>query len=305
MKLQYRIKYEDNGKVFLDNVLIGHNLEVDFSKVKDVKISEVTPKITLSLDNYLDTQNIEVTISDSKVFLNYLIDYDGTMSTRFIKFARKEYFPVLKEFATSWSLKISQHQEDALITFTKKMTDLDKTLGDITDSFSSEIDKLLTVTENAVEIPNIKFEPDYLIDETPFRDIFLERLLRALGFRGVRNTHGNKEYGKDFVFYEESLIDRKRYIALQAKAGNISGKANSDEIRTLINQIETSLLVPFPDEVNGAEHFIDTVIVAISGKYTEQAQKIIRKRLDDLITGSVIFLDGDDLVDLAIKANNK
>lgn len=301
--MSYRITYSDTGELFLDNIQIGKNLEVNFSEIQYVKPSEIQPLITISIDEFLDTQHIEITISSSGVFLAYHVDYDGSLSTRFIKYARNEYYPTLEKFASSRAIKISRCPNDSLMTFTKKIIDTSKTIDEIINALHTDIEKILIVTENSVEIPDIKFEPIYTKDETPFRDVFLERLLRGLGYRGVRNTHGNKEYGKDFVFYENSLIDRNRYIALQAKAGDLSGKASTDMIKTLVNQIENCFLIPFPDEVNGDELYIDTVIVAISGKYTEQAQKIIRKKLEDLIIGSVIFLDKEALIDLAEKVN--
>lgn len=46
---------------------------------------------------------------------------------------------------------------------------------------------------------------DRFENEAAFRDQFVKRLLNRLGYFGVSEEHGTREFGKDFVFSELHL----------------------------------------------------------------------------------------------------
>jgi len=118
-----------------------------------------------------------------------------------------------------------------------------------------------------------------------------------MGFVFVRYAAGRKEYGKDFTFSELTPFGDYRHYGLQAKAGDVSGSVNS-AIDELIGQIADAFAMPYYEIGSKDPRFISTFIIAISGKFTENArEKIVEKTPKGLI-GSVYFLDQERIAEL-------
>jgi hypothetical protein len=118
-----------------------------------------------------------------------------------------------------------------------------------------------------------------------------------MGFVFVRYAAGRKEYGKDFTFSELTPFGDYRHYGLQAKAGDVSGGVNS-AIDELIGQIADAFAMPYYEIGSKDPRFISTFIIAISGKFTENArEKIVEKTPKGLI-GSVYFLDRERIAEL-------
>jgi len=138
----------------------------------------------------------------------------------------------------------------------------------------------------------IKWKPIYeKKPEDRFRKEVLDPLLRHMGYIDVRNRHGTDEYGRDFTFSWTTPSGELLHFGLQAKAGNISGKANSD-IDTLFSQLTRAFDMSYHEPpYNVEKRYISVFIIAISGEFTREAQKIIQERLPKHQVGSVFFWD--------------
>lgn len=142
-----------------------------------------------------------------------------------------------------------------------------------------------------------KWLADYEVDEIQFCQKVLGPLLRRMGFLDVRYTHGVSEAGKDFTFSEMTKFGDLRHGALQAKAGDVNGRVSSP-LRELLGQIEDAFENPYDALGDPTERWISTFVIAISGSFTEQAEKKIRDKIKKSIVGSVHFLDKEKILGL-------
>lgn len=113
-------------------------------------------------------------------------------------------------------------------------------------------------------------------------------LLKALGFQGVRYTHGIDEYGRDLVFYDSDRFGFQRLYYAQIKYGNVSGSASSI-LNKIISQVEDGMTMPFFDTYLNEDKFPAGMYLIISGEYTRNAKAKIRERCRGK---PVHFLDG-------------
>lgn len=125
--------------------------------------------------------------------------------------------------------------------------------------------------------------------EIPFCEEVLLKLLKKMEFEVVRYTHGGEEYGRDFIFKERTPFFQSRYYGLQAKKGDIGGGANS-LIDKILSQIENAFVMPYA-EPGGPDVYIDTMIIATSGKFAPNAIKKIRHSVPQRLKGSLFFWD--------------
>lgn len=131
----------------------------------------------------------------------------------------------------------------------------------------------------------------YEQNEDRFCKEVLEPLLNKMGFVSVRYVHGDDEYGRDFIFAEETPFNELRHYGLQAKRGKISGGTKSD-IDTILSQIQDSFAMPYTKEPKArSEIYISTMIIAISGEFTRNAIEKIRNKMPPYLVGSVYFWD--------------
>jgi hypothetical protein len=118
-----------------------------------------------------------------------------------------------------------------------------------------------------------------------------------MGFMSVRYTHGKKEYGKDFVFSEPTRFGELRHYGLQAKAGNVTGGVNS-EIKEILGQLEEAFRMPYYEVGEPSARHISAFIVAISGRFTENAKEKIREMSPKGVIGAVYFWDKEKILSL-------
>ncbi len=165
------------------------------------------------------------------------------------------------------------------------------------ESAAQSLNGIIRQTE--IALGGMVWKPTHLENENLFcRDILLP-LLRRMGFLFVRYTHGRREYGKDFTFSEQTLFGGLRHYGLQAKAGDVSGGVNS-QIDELVGQIDDAFSMPFYELGTTDRRFISTFVIAISGRFTENAREKIVEKIPCSLLGSVWFLDRtriDELID--------
>ncbi len=130
-------------------------------------------------------------------------------------------------------------------------------------------------------------------DESRFRQELVEPMLRRVpGVIHVIPTHGNDEYGRDFLFdYRHPLLGDRRWVAVQVKVGDVSGEAGG-ELRTIVDQVQTAFEHSIIDL--GAMGRVSTseFVVLISGRFTRNAQERILEGIKDPVwRANVFFLD--------------
>lgn len=129
------------------------------------------------------------------------------------------------------------------------------------------------------------------LDEDKFTEEVVKPLFEAMDYKGVRITHGTREYGKDIIFYTLGPFDNKRWGGAQLKAKDISGgmtqKGNFVEVS---NQIQTALEMPHPDMTAATEVSITEVYLITSHGFTENAKEALIEKFSDK---PVYFIDGE------------
>lgn len=138
-------------------------------------------------------------------------------------------------------------------------------------------------------------------NEADFAISILVPLLRKMGFSDVRYNHGKKEYGKDIIFSRRTEFDEYEYWGVQVKFRDVSGGVNSD-IDTLVGQAEDAFKMPFYDVYTRSRQRISKLLIAISGKFTENAvEKICEKIESHPLKNNIVFVDGEKIKTLAEK----
>lgn len=156
------------------------------------------------------------------------------------------------------------------------------------------LDKIYNIAK--LEIGGLNWDDIYHTDEKEFSKYIVEPLLRKLKFETVKYNHGTKEYGKDFICSYSDNFGINRYIGIQVKAGNVSGKVNS-QIDELLGQIDDAFSMPFRELGDKVDRYITTFFIIISGKFSDNAkEKLIEKSPKNLI-GNITFIDKNGLLD--------
>jgi hypothetical protein len=160
---------------------------------------------------------------------------------------------------------------------------------------AADLQSLIHTAE--VALSGLAWKDVYIKDEDLFCRELVYPLLRRMGFVFVRYTHGKREYGKDFTFSELTPFGHYRHYGLQAKAGDISGGVNA-AIDGLLGQIADAFAMPYYELGSKEPRFISTFIIAISGKFTENAREKIVEKMPKGTIGSVYFLDREFTTEL-------
>jgi hypothetical protein len=148
-----------------------------------------------------------------------------------------------------------------------------------------------------VALSGLAWRDEFFAKEDPFCRQLLYPLLRRMGFVFVRYTHGKREYGKDFTFSEPTPFGHYRHYGLQAKAGDVSGGVNA-AIDELLGQIADAFAMPYFEVGSKEPRYISTFIIAISGKFTENAREKMVEKMSKGLIGSVYFLDRERITEL-------
>ncbi len=139
-----------------------------------------------------------------------------------------------------------------------------------------------------------KWKNNYNTDEDLFTKELVIPLVQKMGFMHVRYNHGPSEYGRDILFSEPDKLGNIRRLAAQVKAGDIKGGANS-LIDTIIAQIDDAFSMPVQGPGQSKTYHISDMLIISSGKISENAIKKINSKIDQRLSGSVFFIDRDDL----------
>jgi hypothetical protein len=134
------------------------------------------------------------------------------------------------------------------------------------------------------------------MNEKQFRQELVVPMLKHLGFIDVIESHGPNEFGIDVRFAEYDRFGTKCWYGAQLKVGDITGSV-SGPVNDIVTQVETAFDVPFMDLSTKKDTYIAGMYVIVSGRFKDNAKKILIMRLRERINW-VYFLDGAQLLSL-------
>jgi hypothetical protein len=138
-------------------------------------------------------------------------------------------------------------------------------------------------------------------NEKEFTLKILIPMIRKLKFFNVVYNHGQREFGKDILFSRITEFDETEHWGALVKYGNISGEVSSD-IDYIINQLDDSFKMPFYNVYTKRNEKISKLLVAISGRFTNNAiEKICEKIEISAIRNNLVFIDGAKIETIAEK----
>jgi hypothetical protein len=169
--------------------------------------------------------------------------------------------------------------------------------GVLRNSISTAAEEVGQIIKEAeISLAGMVWKKEYEEDEALFCTEVLAPLLRRMGFLSVRYNHGVREYGKDFTFSEMTPFSDLRHYGLQAKAGDVSGGVNAS-IDEIIGQVNDAFAMPYYELGAKDPRYISTFVVAISGRFTENAKEKIAQKIPKGLIGSVLFLDRERIIE--------
>ncbi len=129
----------------------------------------------------------------------------------------------------------------------------------------------------------------------------VEPLLRAMGFKDVRDRSGVNERGKDLTAIKEDALG-KEYYAIQLKKTKLSGTVSStDSLSFLLGQLRQAIVEPivFPTEMEPRKP--NRLIFITPFPMENSAVCSLEQSLIDIKSQGVTILDGIHLSDLVRK----
>lgn len=231
-----------------------------------------------------------VTMKDNNFRLSYYSSFHDIYNS--IDWKVKEFYQAIcleLESYPSLEYAISNPDYDYAnnnIEIIAKFESTEKSIENIINESNSIIGKVIEKT--IIRLTNDNWNSDYETDENLFTKEMILPLLSKLGFNQVRYTHGVKEFGKDVIYSKTNEFNQKEYFAVQVKAGNVNGNVKGD-INELINQIDDAFKVPFKLVGKASDNYISKLIIAISGRFTENAEIKILHKTNKILLGNIVF----------------
>jgi hypothetical protein len=148
--------------------------------------------------------------------------------------------------------------------------------------------------------------------DTASEDNFIENVLvpmfSQLGFIRISvSGHVDKslEYGKDLWMKYQLPTSHFIYFGVQAKKGKLdaAAKSKNENISEVLNQIRMMLASPVWDPETNKKNLLDHVFIACGGEITKQAIAWLSQHLDQESRRHVLFMDREDILDLAAGIN--
>lgn len=332
------LTFEQCKTKFIDNILPDVSFDVirfenedyycvDFSR--DFSSKNLNEIFECNFDSFLlyqsKYQDYEISLPFSTITGNDLFD-SFTITTYIGKRKEKAYIriQIAQDFYlenSKWSKYSPFYLHEKLIelgfenifeniTISEGENDTEELIRiQLSFNLSENINEALKYTFTS--LPKIEQELEKLINESIWNDDFIKDepkfskelilpLLRKMKFDNVIYNHGKKEYGRDFFFSEINKFHEPVYYGMQVKAGDVSGRVNS-EIDMLIGQMNDAFSMPFYVLGNQNPYFISSFIIAISGKFMENAKEKIIHKIPKELLGNVYFWDKEKILELIEK----
>ncbi len=103
------------------------------------------------------------------------------------------------------------------------------------------------------------------MSEEKFTREFVIPLLRKLGYRRVRYTHGSDECGRDVVFLDKDRLGFDVICAAQVKLGDLKGTQKNRIHNDIVPQLLEGIRTPFHDYETGNTVRIHRMYLMVSG----------------------------------------
>lgn len=296
----------DKNKIRYYSELLYNNHSMPYYEAAgDVNENEENEKNVDFEENAVYTRNCFESVFeqiDSCRFGNFLLveiqklgDYDGYYN----KWAMKVYLETMKNICDEMdgvlvtNYEYDDNDEAFRAFFVSFLFDIDYTpyFEDVYKYCKNFCTKLDVLTHR--KLSGCYWDSSFETDEMAFCEFYLTPFFKKSGFENVIFNHGNKEFGKDYILETKDIFGYPEYYGVQAKAGNLSGKATSN-INEIVSQINMAFKVPYK-ATDGTEVYISKIIIAISGVFSENAQSIIQNTVDRYMFSNIIFLSKKEL----------
>lgn len=132
------------------------------------------------------------------------------------------------------------------------------------------------------------------LNEKSLRTQVLIPLFEAMGFKDVKETHGNIEYGRDIVMWRDDLITGRVNYAVVVKSKRVSAGRLLDEV---VGQVQECFGKHYTDPISNKCTKTNAVLVILQKGITSNAQESLSRRLE-AIQGTrweVKTWDSDDI----------
>lgn len=310
--MRIKIEKDENDQIY--SIFIGgicfdsddsEHFHIPKSLLKGIKLREMPKNIFFAIcdkieDNVIYQNNIPFKIFkiDDKTAKIYFEDsgtrkyWDGDVGFKLYMETKRDL--VKEREKEVGDIRFESFNDDGNFIFLKFSTEIE---AEDFDTIIDSAEQIISEIEGSVEIvlkssfKNI----DKIKDEKEFSLTILLPLIRKLGFSNVRYNHWKREFGKDIIFTRKTEFDEYEFWGTQVKHGNISGEVNS-EIDNLIAQTDDAFKLPFYDVYTRRKERISKLLIAISGKFTENAiEKICEKIESPVIRNNIVFIDGEKI----------
>ena len=287
------LEWDDDEAWLLPKGLIGDSLVNQLPEAAVFSICHIDDPFVV-----FDTIPIKVQrIGDNRVRLefkdsNTREDWDGTIDL-------KTYMETMKSIVEEANdITLTEYEDDGewiyLSYSTEATVEKVSTAVELAEQIVAEIEGA-TEMRLGVEL----WAPNEEKREKEFTLNTVLPILRKIGFKNVKYTHGNKEFGRDVTFTRNTEFNDVEFWAAQVKFGDVAGAANA-EIDDLLAQIDDAFKVSYNDLYTKQRQRIAKLAIIISGKFTENAiEKICEKIEDNAIRNNLVFVDGDKVATLA------
>ncbi len=138
------------------------------------------------------------------------------------------------------------------------------------------------------------------LDEKGLREDVLLPLLTRLGCKAPTIYHGPQERGKDIITYTDGLLGQREYLAVIAKAVDLSGSVSSSTgLSAVLHQVQQCFDIPYEDLFGMTKVSINRVWIVTSKRILRGAETSIFSTLEKNNLGKLIrFISGEKLADL-------
>lgn len=303
--------YEKKNNILEVEIHANNVSELNF-KLSDIKIDS---KIQIWLKTSIESEvidclgynyiSIEVIGNTPLIFIDLFQYLEDSYKNWNLKCDMKTFYNLVKnEINKSHEFAIykDNSDEDSVYYNLSLNPQNDTYINELYLQTTTSLDEIFKIVK--LETEGIAWKEIYFSDEKKFSRDVVEPVLRKLNFTSVVYNHGKKEYGKDFICSYNDNFYIKRYIGIQVKAGNLSGKVNS-QIDEILGQIEDAFSMPFMEVGDKSEKFISFFFVVISGYFTENAKEKINEKIPKNLIGNISFIDRDGINSLADNIENK
>lgn len=286
-------EYEDEtfeNFVNLNKEFINYNLNLQYDNIFKGDVFKGFECVT----------NIQYFSKDGSIWFHLIFSPESTFKNWNFDWSPKKCLEIIKNnkdlFHELDDVQVEIEEENYYIMAVKYFDGKDS----IQKSINQTIIEVLKIEEFVLRALNpFRWKVEYETNEQLFTVDILIPMLRKLNFQNVKYNHGTKEYGKDILLKEIDKFGNNRLLAVQVKAGNVSGKVNS-AIDELIGQLDDSFSMPFIDH-NNNETYISSLYIIISGKFTSNAIDKIRRKMSSKFRGNVFFMDKENILDISQK----